>query len=88
MQILQNLNQISWTYHRRRQNDNGPWQTKRNQRLANSENCQTSQILAWIWKLLSMIHQRMAQPLNQLLKKDQPFIWDDDAQTSFDEMKK
>ena len=57
MQILQNLNQISWTYHRRRQNDDGPQQTEKNQRLANSKNHQTSQILAWIWKLLSVIHQ-------------------------------
>ena len=30
----------------------------------------------------------LAQPLNQLLKKDQPFIWDNNAQTLFDEMKK
>ena len=30
----------------------------------------------------------LAQPLNQLLKKHQPFIWDDNAQTSFNEMKK
>ena len=29
-----------------------------------------------------------ADALNQLLKKDQPFVWDDNAQTSFDEMKK
>ena len=38
-----------------------------------------------------MIHQRilhLAQPLNQLLKNNQPFIWDDNAQTSFNEMKK
>ena len=30
----------------------------------------------------------LAQPLNQLLKKDQPFIWTDEAQWSFDNMKK
>ena len=30
----------------------------------------------------------MAQPLNQLLKKDQPFIWTDEAQQAFDDMKK
>jgi hypothetical protein len=30
----------------------------------------------------------LAQPLNQLLKKDQPFIWTDTAQQSFDNMKK
>ena len=30
----------------------------------------------------------LAQPLNQLLKKDRPFLWDNDAQRSFDEMKK
>ena len=28
------------------------------------------------------------QPLNQLLKKDQPFIWTDEVQQSFDNMKK
>ena len=62
MRILQNSNRIPWTYHQRRQNDDGPWQAKRNQRLASSENCQTSQILAWIRKLLSMIHQRILSP--------------------------
>ena len=30
----------------------------------------------------------LAQPLNQLLKKDQPFIWTDEAQQAFDDMKK
>jgi len=30
----------------------------------------------------------LAQLLNQLLKKDWPFLWDNDAQWSFDEMKK
>ena len=30
----------------------------------------------------------LAQPLNKLLQKDQPFIWDDAAQKAFDEMKK
>ena len=30
----------------------------------------------------------MAQPLNQLLKKDQPYIWTNEAQQSFDNMKK
>jgi hypothetical protein len=30
----------------------------------------------------------LAQPLNQLLKKDQPFTWTDAAQQSFDDMKK
>jgi hypothetical protein len=30
----------------------------------------------------------LAQPLNQLLKKDQSFIWTDAAQQSFDDMKK
>ena len=70
MRILQNTNRISWTYHQRRQNDDGPWQIE-NQRLANPKNCQTSQILAWIWKLLLTIHQRIlpsgttAQPTPQ-----------------------
>jgi hypothetical protein len=30
----------------------------------------------------------LAQPLNRLLQKDQPFIWDRSAQKAFDEMKK
>ena len=30
----------------------------------------------------------LAQPLNKLLQKDQPFIWDDTAQKAFNEMKK
>ena len=30
----------------------------------------------------------LAQPLNQLLKKDQPFIWTEEAQQAFDDMKK
>ena len=30
----------------------------------------------------------LAQPLNQLLKKDQPFIWTEEAQQAFDNMKK
>ena len=30
----------------------------------------------------------LAQPLNQLLKKDQPFIWTKEAQQAFDDMKK
>ena len=30
----------------------------------------------------------LAQPLNQLLKKDQPFIWTNEAQKAFDDMKK
>jgi len=30
----------------------------------------------------------LAQPLNQLLKKNRPFIWDQAVQQSFDEMKK
>ena len=30
----------------------------------------------------------LAQPLNQLLKKDQPFIWTDEAQQAFDNIKK
>ena len=30
----------------------------------------------------------LAQPLNQLLKKDQPFIWTDEVQQLFDDMKK
>ena len=59
MRVLQNSNRISWTYHRRRQNDDGPGQTKRDQRLANPENHQTSQILAWIRELLLTIHQRI-----------------------------
>ena len=62
MRILQNSNRIPWTYHQRRQNDDGPQQTKRDQRLANSENYQTSQILAWIWKLLLTIHQGILPP--------------------------
>ena len=30
----------------------------------------------------------LTQPMNKLLQKDQPFIWDDTAQQAFDEMKK
>ena len=37
----------------------------------------------FIWKF-----SELAQPMNKLLQKDQPFIWDDAAQQAFDEMKK
>ena len=51
------------------------------------------QVRSWLgfgnfyrWFIKGFSH--LAQPLNQLLKKDQPFIWNDNAQTSFNEMKK
>ena len=37
----------------------------------------------FIWKF-----SELAQPMNELLQKDQPFIWDNAAQQAFDEMKK
>ena len=37
----------------------------------------------FIWKF-----SELAQPLNKLLQKDQPFIWDNATQQAFDEMKK
>ena len=37
----------------------------------------------FIWRF-----SELAQPMNKLLQKDQPFIWDDAAQQAFDEMKK
>jgi hypothetical protein len=30
----------------------------------------------------------LAQPMNDLLRKDQPFVWNEMAQKAFDEMKK
>ena len=51
------------------------------------------QVRSWLgfgnfywWFIKRFFH--LVQPLNQLLKKDQRFIWDDNTQTSFDEMKK
>jgi hypothetical protein len=51
------------------------------------------QVCSWLG--FSNFYQRfikgfshLAQPLNQLLKKDQSFIWTDAAQQSFDDMKK
>ena len=37
----------------------------------------------FIWKL-----SKLTQPMNKLLQKDQPFIWDDTTQQAFDKMKK
>ena len=37
----------------------------------------------FIWKF-----SELAQPLNKLLQKDQPFIWDNATQQAFNEMKK
>jgi len=62
MRVLQNSYQISWPYYRRRQDDDGPWQTQWNPRLANPEDSQTSPIMAWIWKLLPTIYQRIFTP--------------------------
>ena len=51
------------------------------------------QVRSWLgfgnfyWRFIKGF-SHLAQPLNQLLKKDQPFIWDDNAQTLFDKMKK
>ena len=51
------------------------------------------QVRSWLgfgnfyqWFIKGFSH--LVQLLNQLLKKDQPFIWDNNAQTLFDEMKK
>ena len=37
----------------------------------------------FIWKF-----SKLTQPINKLLQKDQPFIWDNAAQQAFNEMKK
>jgi len=40
------------------------------------------------WPFPDEEFSHLTQPLNQLLKKDRPSLWDNDAQRSFDEMKK
>ena len=37
----------------------------------------------FIWKF-----SKLAQPMNKLLQKDQPFVWDNATQQAFDKMKK
>ena len=59
--------------------------------MASPKECEASMLLAWIRKLYRKFiwgFSHLAQLLNQLLKKDQPFIWTDEAQQSFDNIKK
>jgi hypothetical protein len=62
MQILQNSDRISRINYRRRKNGNGPQQTIRDSRLANTQECQTDQIILRIWEFLPKIHPEILRP--------------------------
>jgi RNase H-like domain found in reverse transcriptase len=59
--------------------------------LANTDNCKTSMVIPWIWKLLSKVYLPLLRPrstLKYLTKKDKKFEWTMDCQNTFDIMKK
>ena len=59
MRILQNKDQISCPYYRRRQDDDGPHKIQQNPQLANPQEWKTSMLFPWIWKLLLMLHSEI-----------------------------
>ena len=88
MRIQQNEIGISWNDSRRRKTGNGPCETGRNTRLAYSYESERSLIFPWIWKLLPEIYSDITRPLNDLMKKDRKFEWNNDCQQAFDLLKK
>ena len=56
MHLLDNKSGIPGIDHPRKPHLNGPCETKWNQRLASTNNSETSVILPRIWKLLSTIY--------------------------------
>ena len=69
----------------------GSWEIKRNTRLANPNYGKRSKGIFRVWKFLSMIYSTLfkyRKPLNDMMKKDQPFKWTMECQQAFEELKR
>ena len=90
MQVLQDKDWVSRHDYWRRKNLNRPCQTWRNKRLANPNHSETNTIFLRIWKLYRKFishYSDLAQPLNDLMKKDKKFEWTTKCQEVFDILK-
>ena len=87
MHLLDNESGIPRIDHSGKPHLNGPCETEWNQRLASTNNSETSTILPRIWELLLMIYGNLTRPLNDLLRKDERFEWTPEWQDAFDTLK-